>query len=168
MRLKRIIILGGYGNFGKRIAENLARLDNFEIMIAGRSLSKAKMLCEKLSNLNPDKLFTPVAVDINASNFAATLLTFSPFLVIHTSGPFQGQGYQVPEACLAAGAHYIDLADDRRFVCDIQRYNEQAKAKNLLLVTGASSVPGLSSTVIDTYRAEFSSINSIDIAIAPR
>jgi short subunit dehydrogenase-like uncharacterized protein len=40
-------------------------------------------------------------------------------LVIHTAGPFQGQDYGVVAAAVAAaGAHYIDLADGRRFVCD--------------------------------------------------
>jgi hypothetical protein len=59
------------------------------------------------------------------------------------------------------------LADDRRFVCDIAKLNEQAKAKNILVVSGASSVPGLSSVVIDHFAKEFSRIDSIDIAIAP-
>ena len=42
-----------------------------------------------------------------------------PGLVIHTVGPFQQQDFAVAQAAIAAGAHYCDLADARRFVCGI-------------------------------------------------
>ncbi|MBQ0732203.1 MAG: saccharopine dehydrogenase, partial [Oleispira antarctica] len=57
--------------------------------------------------------------------------------------------------------------DDRRFVCDITNLNDQAKDKDVLIVSGASSVPGLSSTVIDQLIKQFSSLEEIDFAIAP-
>ena len=59
------------------------------------------------------------------------------------------------------------MADGRDFVCGIETIDKLAKKKNLLVVSGASSVPGLSSTVIDYFKDEFSSIDSIDVAIAP-
>ncbi len=91
----------------------------------------------------------------------------APFLVIHTGGPFQNQNYKVANACIAASSHYIDLADDRRFVCDITSLNPDALNNNVLVVSGASTVPGLSSTVIDHYKEQFSNINEIDFSIAP-
>lgn len=164
---KSILILGGYGNFGKRISESLAKQSDVCIIIAGRSFEKAQYLCEKLRAEKYPAELKPIALDIFSEDFPQQLKSLNPFLVIHTSGPFQGQDYRVPQACIDAGAHYIDLADDRRFVCDIAQLDEQAKAKNILVVSGASSVPGLSSTVIDHYAHEFSRIDSIDIAIAP-
>ncbi len=162
-----ILVLGGYGNFGKRICETLAKQSGICLIIAGRNLEKAKQLCEILRINNESAELEAIAIDIFSESFPQQLQTLKPFLVIHTSGPFQGQDYRVPLACINAGSHYIDLADDRRFVCDIYKLNEQAKAKNLLVVSGASSVPGLSSTVIDYFAKEFSGIDTIDIAIAP-
>lgn len=162
-----ILVLGGYGNFGKRISEFLSKQPNICLMIAGRSLEKANQLCEKFRAAHCLAEVKPVALDIFSEEFSQQVNALKPFLVIHTSGPFQGQDYRVPQACIDAGAHYIDLADDRRFVCDITKLDAQAKIKNLLFVSGASSVPGLSSTVIDHFSSEFSRINSIDIAIAP-
>lgn len=164
---KSILILGGYGNFGKRISESLAKQSDVCILIAGRSFEKAQQLCEKLRAEKYPAELKPIALDIFSKDFPQQLKSLNPFLVIHTSGPFQGQDYRVPQACIDARAHYIDLADDRRFVCDIAQLDQQAKAKNLFVVSGASSVPGLSSTVIDHYAHEFSRIDSIDIAIAP-
>lgn len=164
---KNILILGGYGNFGKRIVETLSLRDDVYLIIAGRNLDKAQSLCEKLRAQNAQTELTAVSLDIFSSDFEHRLVELAPFLVIHTSGPFQGQDYRVPQACIAAGAHYIDLADDRRFVCDISALDAQARAKNVLVVSGASSVPGLSSVVIDKLAPQFSRMDELDIAIAP-
>ena len=164
--MKKVVVLGGYGNFGKRIVENLARIEGVNILIAGRNLSKSMALIESLKGAALANL-GPLVIDIFANDFTEQLATISPFLVIHTSGPFQGQDYRVPIACIACGAHYIDLADDRRFVCDIGELDSQAKNKGVLIVSGASSVPGLSSAVIEHYKNQFSVIESMDLAIAP-
>jgi saccharopine dehydrogenase-like NADP-dependent oxidoreductase len=164
--MKKVLVLGGYGNFGKRIVENLAGIEDINILIAGRNLSKSSALVESLKDTASASL-NPLVIDIFAEDFKEQLAAISPFLVIHTSGPFQGQDYRVPKACIECSAHYIDLADDRRFVCDIAELDSQAKEKGVLIVSGASSVPGLSSAVVDSYQNQFSAIESIDLAIAP-
>ncbi len=164
--MKNVVVLGGYGNFGKRIVENLARLQDITILIAGRNLSKSSALVANLENTSVAKL-EPLVIDIFADDFKDQLATLSPYLVIHTSGPFQGQDYRVPKACIECGTHYIDLADDRRFVCDISELDNEARDKGVLIVSGASSVPGLSSAVIERYQNQFSTIDSINLAIAP-
>ncbi len=164
--MKKVIVLGGYGNFGKRIVENLTSIEDITILIAGRNLSKSSALASKLESASVAKL-EPLVIDIFADDFKERLATLSPHLVIHTSGPFQGQDYRVPKACIECGAHYIDLADDRRFVCDIGELDKQAKDKGVLIVSGASSVPGLSSAVVERYQSQFSTIDSINLAIAP-
>lgn len=164
--MKKVIVLGGYGNFGKRIVENLAGIEGITLFIAGRNLSKSSALVKSLKATSTANL-EPLVIDIYADDFKEKLAILSPFLVIHTSGPFQGQDYRVPNACIDCGAHYIDLADDRRFVCDIAQLNSQAKEKGVLIVSGASSVPGLSSAVVDSYQHQFSVIESINLSIAP-
>ena len=50
--MMKIVILGGYGNFGKRIAEQLAqdyKSNTLEIVIAGRNVEKAKAFAAQLS-----------------------------------------------------------------------------------------------------------------------
>ncbi|CCK77505.1 Saccharopine dehydrogenase [Oleispira antarctica RB-8] len=167
MAVRKVLILGGYGNFGKRIAESLSAIKGITIVIAGRSIKKAEALCEALSEKGALAELSAIAIDIHSTQFLYQLKTLAPDLVIHTGGPFQGQDYCVAKACIDIRSHYIDLADDRRFVCDITNLNDQAKDKNVLIVSGASSVPGLSSTVIDQFVNQFSSLEEIDFAIAP-
>lgn len=164
--MKKVVVLGGYGNFGKRIVESLTSIEDITIYVVGRNLDKAIACINKLK-ANSVATLEPLAIDIFATDFEERLKALSPFLLIHTSGPFQGQDYRVPTACICAGAHYIDLADDRRFVCDIAELETSAKEKGVLAVSGASSVPGLSSTVIEHYQQQFKELTSIDLAIAP-
>ena len=163
--MKKILVLGGYGNFGKRIVEDLADIPEVEILIAGRSLGKGQSLVTDAGQYAAK--LTALAFDLHTDQFIDVLKEHKPFIVIHTGGPFQGQSHRVPQLCAEYACHYIDLADDRRFVCDITELNDVAKTNNCLLVSGASSVPGLSSAVVSHYLPHFSEIQDIDIAIAP-
>lgn len=44
----RILIIGGYGNFGRFIARRLSREPDIRVIIAGRSAEKAKAFAETL------------------------------------------------------------------------------------------------------------------------
>lgn len=154
---KRVLIIGGYGNFGSYIAKTLAQEANIQLIIAGRSLEKAKQFAEALNAES-------IALDIH-DGFEEVLATIKPDIVIHTSGPFQAQGYEVAQACIAIGAHYIDLADGRAFVEGISTLDEVAKEKGVLVVSGASSVPCLTSALVDHYKDEFCVLESLDYGI---
>lgn len=164
--LIKVVVLGGYGNFGKRIVEHLSQIKGIHILIAGRNFIKAQTLAEQLK-LHAVAQLEPIALDINKNDFTTSLIALAPYLVIHTGGPFQEQSYLVPQACIDAKSHYIDLADDRRFVCDINQLNDAAKMNDVLVISGASSVPGLSSAIVEHYLPHFSELHCIDIAIAP-
>ena len=97
----RIVILGGYGNFGARICRALASEEAIWLGIAGRDRFRAAELAGSLGNSVAD--CAPLALDHRARDFAAHLLALRPNLVIHTSGPFQGQPYHVAHAAIAAG-----------------------------------------------------------------
>jgi hypothetical protein len=158
----RVLLLGGYGNFGALIARELARDADLELVIAGRNGVSAEAFAGKLGPRVRAMMF-----DINGPDFAARLTALAPDLVIHTCGPFQGRDYAVANAALDAGAHYIDLADARAFVAGIGALDPKARAANRLVVSGASTVPGLSAAVIDRYRSEFDALTDIDIGVSP-
>lgn len=163
----KVLVIGGYGNFGRRICESLAKEASIGLIIAGRNITKATALSTRLKEEHPSLEVEAVALDIDAPELAQKIQQLTPNLVIHTSGPYQGQPYHVPRACIKAGAHYIDLADDRRFVCDISQLNEDATKAGVLMVSGASSVPALSAAVIDHFLPEFEQLDRVEYAIAP-
>jgi saccharopine dehydrogenase-like NADP-dependent oxidoreductase len=155
--IKRVLIIGGYGNFGSFITRRLAQDDNLQVIIAGRSREKAEKLAREMN-------IEAVALDIN-NGLAAALAAVKPDIVVHTSGPFQAQGYDVAKACIAQGCHYIDLADGREFVENIAMLDAEAKEKGVLVISGASSVPCLTSALVDHYRIEFQALENLDYGI---
>jgi len=167
MSRTRIVIIGATGHFGGRICRRILGEPNTELVITSRHLGKVESLSTELARMNADARVSAAAVDQTSPSFAADLAALRPDIVIHTAGPYQGQSYNVAEACLACGSHYIDLADGREFVERFGALHEEATRKNVLLVSGASTLPGLSSAVIEHVRGEFESIHSIETSIAP-
>ncbi|AXB77982.1 hypothetical protein TQ38_002700 [Novosphingobium sp. P6W] len=56
--------------------------------------------------------------------------------------------HAIPRACIAAGVHYIDIANSREFVCGIEALEAAAKDAGVVLLSGASSVPALSGAAV--------------------
>jgi hypothetical protein len=162
----RVLVLGGYGFFGSRLVERLGRQPGLEVLVAGRSLAQAQAWVQRLQAGAVSSL-RALALDINAPGLEAQLRNLAPAVVIHTCGPFQSQSYRVAEACITARAHYIDLADGRDFVCGIRRLDAAARAAGVAVLSGASSVPALSSAAADHLSAGFEQLHSIDIGISP-
>ncbi|CDZ76290.1 Saccharopine dehydrogenase [Legionella massiliensis] len=159
--VKNIFILGGYGNFGRYISKVLGKNPKIRLTLGGRHIDKAEALINTLELAHPAQA---LSCDI-FHDFAKTLEDLNPDIVIHTSGPFQGQGYRVAEACLKQGCHYIDLADSRDFVYGISQFDAEAREKKLFICSGASSLPALTSAIIDNYLTQFAVLEKIDYAI---
>lgn len=163
--MKKILILGGYGNFGTRISQALAKA-HIPIIIAGRNRNT---LIERQHEIQA--LYPQASVEINAfdlsTGLARALTELKPLAVINTVGPFQLCDYSAPQTCIEHRVHYIDLADARDFVTGISVLNDSAHTHNVLVVSGASTVPGLSSAVVEKYRSEFANIESMIYGISP-
>ncbi|MCG8543655.1 MAG: saccharopine dehydrogenase NADP-binding domain-containing protein [Alphaproteobacteria bacterium] len=161
-----VLVLGGYGEFGGRICRLLARDGAMRVFVAGRSQEKAAALVASARRDYPNAAIEPMALDLR-TDLTAGLAKSGARLVIHTAGPFQGQDYTVAETCIEHGVHYIDIADGREFVCGFDALDEAATRAGVLAVSGASSVPGLSSTVIERLRPAFRSVEAVNIALVP-
>ncbi len=167
-RLIRVLVLGGTGHFGARICRRLLNEKNIKLLVSSRSESAAIQLVSELEKCPVSATVEAVVLDHTADSFEQDLAELSPDIVLHTAGPFQGQDYRVARACLACGSHYIDLADGRSFVDAFQQtLDEEAKDAGLLLVTGASTLPGLSSAVINQETSDWQSVEKLEITIAP-
>ena len=161
----RVLVLGGYGHFGTRVCRALANEPSIQLVIAGRCLDRANELCRRLGT-NPER-HEAARVDHGAVDFGATLASLCVDVVIHTGGPYQGQNYHVAEACIVASIHYVDLADGREFVANITRLDRAARDAGVLAVSGASTLPAVSSCVVDHYLPDFKTLTAVRVSITP-
>lgn len=154
----RVLVLGGYGNFGLLIVRKLAQIPNVEVIVGGHNLKKAEAVAKRHGS-------HAAHVDSTAANLAERFGELQIKVVINTVGPFQGQNYHVAQSCIDAGVHYIDIADAREFVLGISALDAAAMAKEVMVVSGASSVPTLAAAVIDMHLPEFEQLQVIDYGI---
>src|SRR5678815_1823183 len=143
----RVLIIGGYGTFGGRLAKLLASDARFTLLIGGRSPARARDFCRAIA---ASAELAPVMFDRDG-DVQAQIAALGPNVVVDASGPFQAYGedcYRVVKACIALGTNYIDLADARSFVGGIVRFDADAIAHNVAVLSGASTLPALSAAVL--------------------
>src|ERR1700759_2759282 len=119
-----VLILGGYGTFGGRLAHLLADEARLTLVIAGRSLASAKTFC---ASLQSRAMLVPLAFDRDG-DVAAQMRAIAPDIVVDATGPFQAYGdhpYRVVEAAIALGINYLDLADGSDFVKGVSVFDAQ-------------------------------------------
>ena len=160
----RVLIIGGYGVFGGRLARLLADEPGLELVAAGRSKAKAAVFCSGIKGRA-----TPEVFDRDGA-LDAQLKRLRPDVVVDAAGPFQSYGdnpYRVALAAMAAGSDYIDLADSPDFVCGVERLDGLARASGRFAISGASTCPALTAAVVETLAAGFARVESIEAGIAP-
>lgn len=159
---RRILLIGATGAFGARLARMLAAWPQVELILAARSEQALRALALELADA---KAAIQVAVFDRSqpSGFAA----LRPWAVVDAAGPFQGGDFALPRAAIAAGAHYVDLADARDFVGRFAELDEAALSADVLAVAGASSTPALSNAALDAITAGWRRVDRVTVAISP-
>lgn len=162
----RVLVVGGTGVFGGLLAQALLAWPDVEVLVAGRSLDKARAFCARHGG-------TPCAIDRGAPDLADRLRSLAPRVIVDAAGPFQAYGagnqdpYALARAAIAIGAHHIDLSDDAGFTAGIAALDSEAQAQGVAVISGASSVPGLSSAAVVHLAEGLDQILSIESAIMP-
>lgn len=162
----KILILGGYGVFGGRLAQLLDDIADLEMIIAGRNYNNAVQFCNKLSGKST---VNPLKLDRN--DIKAALREEKPDLLIDASGPFQDYsdgsgGYDTIISCIDCGVNYLDFADAADFVFGASQFDASAKVKGVFVLSGVSSFPVLTAAVLREISKSMD-IVSVSGGIAP-
>jgi hypothetical protein len=140
MHQERVLVVGGRGFFGRLLVDDLTRYSQCEMFVAGRRE------CD---------LFDPAAVDRSLDGVR---------IAICAAGPFQQMPTTLVEQCLERGIHYIDLADDRRFVKKVRILARKAPSA---VCTGWSTSCALTGLLTQIGSEGMTRIDSIYIHMAP-
>ncbi len=153
----RWLLYGASGYTGRLIAEEAVRRGHRPVL-AGRSHEKLEPLASALG------LEVRTASLDDARSLAAALEGLP--LVLHAAGPFIHTSEPMIQACLAAGAHYLDITGEVPVFENTFRHDEEAKARHVTLMSGVGFdvVP---SDCLARYVAEkVPGASELDIAIA--
>lgn len=187
-----VLLLGGFGLFGSRIASGLIiqaisqgisspnviltsrnRYDRQYEEIKLRVLQKLNQNANNNAILDSDIKKLLRQSNFNAQNFEILekqIKSQKINTVINCIGPFQKADYAIPSLCAKLGVDYIDLSDARDYVSSFsEQLDKIAKSNGVHLITGASSFPGLSSSVLKFLieKSKITRIDKVNIAVSP-
>ena len=163
--MTKVLVIGAAGVFGSRMCEGLLR-GGFEVVAAGRNLAKAEREAARLRALIPDARIEVVALD-TATLTPEILKATDAAIVADLAGPFQGAGHGTARAAIAAGLHYVDIADARDFIAAFPALDLEARAAGVVALTGCSSTPALSNAVLDRLTEGWREVRSVEAVISP-
>ena len=155
----RTLVLGGTGVFGGRLCRLLADDPLIDLTIGARDRAKVEAMAAELG-------VAGLALDWR-QDLDRVLASLQFDVLVHVAGPFQGQDYAVAEACIRHGVHYLDLSDDRAFVCGIDRLDAAARAAGVLVCSGASTAPALTGAVLEQALQEGMAVDRVSFGIVP-
>ena len=155
--MKKVVVLGGYGTFGRLITEQLIAPE-VDLVIAGRNPRQGEAYAQ---SIQARYLFCDVEKDDSLRQAIA-----GAYLVVNASGPFQAMNYTIPQTCLEEKSHYIDLGDGRDYVAGIGRLHQQAQDQQCFVCVGASTSPAITSAAVANLRPHFQTIDSIEVALS--
>jgi saccharopine dehydrogenase-like NADP-dependent oxidoreductase len=127
----KIVVLGGGGRVGRRIAELLVGRQLGEVVVADRDAGESIAGIERI-----------VADVSDADGLVELLRGFD--VVVNCVGPFDKWGVRVLDAAIAAKTDYVDICDDPKPTLDLLERDDAAREAGIRAVIGLGASPGLS------------------------
>jgi short subunit dehydrogenase-like uncharacterized protein len=120
-----LLIYGATGYTGKLLA-HAARERGLATVLCGRSEEKLRSLGDELQlEFRVAGLGEPEGLDRALVGVDA---------VLNAAGPFSSTASWVVDACLRAGAHYLDVSGEAAVIETLSRRGNEAKQRNLMLM----------------------------------
>ncbi|MBE9640025.1 saccharopine dehydrogenase NADP-binding domain-containing protein [Salipiger mangrovisoli] len=139
--MKRILIVGGYGHVGQKIARRLVALGQ-TVTLAGRDGAKAAAAAARLG-------CEGATLDLNRPESWSTPLSATEVVICCMDTPTA----EFARAVLARGARYIDISATDAVLRRIEALDGLAQERDTLAVVSVGLAPGLSNLLVREARA---------------
>jgi short subunit dehydrogenase-like uncharacterized protein len=137
---RRALLYGATGYTGRLIAEHLAA-KGIDLVLAGRDTERLRGLAQHLG-------LDWRAFDLSSAPVIEAALDDID-VVLHAAGPFKDTAAPMMRACLASGAHYLDLAGEWPVFVHAMTLDEAARKARVMMMPGV----GLTIAVTDCLLA---------------
>lgn len=157
MEKRKILLLGEFGGFTRRIARALSRDPGIECVIGVADARRRGRLARETGH-------SVVAVPHDPHGVRCAIE--GVFAVINTRGPFVARNFTVAEQCAESGVHYVDPADSNDYIAGLMRLARRAEKHGSLIVTAAAAAPTVTALLVDMLAPEFDRIREIHACLA--
>lgn len=158
---KTIGVLGASGLVGKNLIKELIENTKNTIMVASRKQNKLQELYHQFDRIidifavdarnkkSLKKFYSEIDMVINCSGPAPLIKTIPAEMAVEESIPYVESG--------------VSLLNEREK--SVREINQNAKEKNILMVTGAGVFPGLSRVLLQVAATTFDRVDTIKISV---
>ena len=152
--MRTILILGGYGATGRLLTKHLLAQTDYNLIIAGRNLKKARAFVDSLH----DPRVTATRADAADPASLKEALQGMDFLLV--AAPTTHHAGTVVCAALEAGVDYLDVQYSDLKLEALRAHEREIHQKKLCFVTEAGYHPGLPSAMIRYAASKLDCIES--------
>ncbi len=160
--MTRILILGGYGMTGTALVPHLLEQTNVELILAGRSLDKARQQADRWNATFPGERVSAVRVDAAGSEELAAALPGVDFLV--NVSPTTHFTESIVRAALNARVDYLDVQVSANKLRVLKSHAAEIEQSGLCFVTEAGFHPGLPAALVRYAARGLDSLERADVA----
>ncbi|HEY9853614.1 MAG TPA: saccharopine dehydrogenase NADP-binding domain-containing protein [Leptolyngbyaceae cyanobacterium] len=159
---KTFLILGGYGNTGKLIADLLLKETEVQLILAGRNLAKAKFLANKLNHqFNSDRVFA-IQVDAADANNLKNAFAKTDFVIVASSTSEYVKN--VAEAAIHHQIDYLDIQVSASKHDILKSLQDDIVQANCCFITDGGFHPGLASVLVRYAVPYFDTLETANLA----
>ncbi|MGD8856541.1 MAG: saccharopine dehydrogenase NADP-binding domain-containing protein [Chloroflexota bacterium] len=158
MDRQRLLILGGYGNTGRPLAQLLLQETDASLVLAGRNLDRAQALATEFN-----ARFGGHRVDgrtVDAADTASLGRAFGDVDMVVVTSSTADCAEQVSSAALAAGVDYFDVQYSTHKTAVLQRVARQIEDAGVCFITDGGFHPGLPAALIRYLGPEFDALEA--------
>lgn len=158
---KPVVIYGASGYTGRLVAEYLREF-NLPFVAAGRNKDRLNEAMQQVPGIET-AIYEVVEVEHTVE--ALTELFSGAKVVCNTVGPFAKYGPEVVEACINAGAHYLDTTGEQDWMirCD-EEFGGRMAERGLLLSPGVAQMY-TTGEIAANICLETPGLDTLDIAV---
>lgn len=160
----KFIVLGGAGDMGSRAVEDLAVGDGVRLVtVADRDKRAAGELVARLKGRGAEVDFKT----IDANDHDGLVRAMRGYdVAASTLGPFYLFEQKLVRAAVEAGVHYCSICDEFEAAeAVIDNFHEQAREKDVTVITGLGTSPGLTNVAVRHAAAGMDRTRKADIYV---
>lgn len=143
---RRILVLGGYGNTGFRIADLMLERTESRITLAARNTQKLESARQTLTEkYDPDRISVRT---VDASRYESLERAFREVALVVIASSTARYAETVASAALAAGVDYLDVQYSTRKVRTLKSLEERIEKSGRCFITDGGFHPGLPAALV--------------------
>lgn len=157
----KFLVLGGAGDMGSAVVEDLVRSGVNEIAVGDLSSERGKEVAERHRGSSTSVSFE--RVDVNDSRSLASAIDGCD-LVINTVGPFFRYEKKIIDVAIERSRDYVDICDDHDATQEVFSRKSTIDAGKSRILVGMGWTPGITNVLARAGYEEVNNARNIDIA----